>query len=637
MSLTPTGLDWGMVGRVGAGLALAISILYLLRTRRRAVQVPFSPLWAEVLHHREASSLWRNLKRLLSWLLATLLGALILFAAADLRPKETLQAGRAVVVLVDRSASMGAADLPGGRLPAARALARKLVDGLAPMDRMMLLAVDREVTPLASFGLPPDELRAALDELGPPRAAAADWDRALRFARAALRDRARAEIVVIGDGANGPSPEQLQGEPAARLVQVGQGGDNAAILAFNVRRYPANRMSYEVFVRVKSYFERPIQATLQIRADGALAEQLPLTLQPGEDTVRMFPDLAALGRRLQARLVYPADVEDHLPADDVAYALLPELRRLDVTLVTAGNLFLEAALLLNEQVRLRRLSPAEYAADGPVDADVVVLDRVAPHPEQGGARILVAPPAGSTPWEVRGELKEPEPTKVARKHPLMRWVVLRDLNVQSAQKVRQRRGDVLLVGAGRDPLLVARRDRDRATLLLTFDPTRSDLPLRTAFPMLLINAFEWFFEHDASLLTTYRTGETWRVRVGRSTRSVRWLRPDGSAVDVPAQDGSVALRSTQIGFHSLQLKGADSDGDEVLLAANLADAHESDLRVQASGSDGGPAAPGPEPAAAPSATPASFGWSGPLWILMLLTALGLLAVEWLTYHRRVTV
>ena len=65
------------------------------------------------------------------------------------------------------------------------------------------------------------------------------------------------------------------------------------------------------------------------------------------------PWLATIARRVaidihrrEARRV--ATALDDLPADDHAYALLPERRRARVQVVTRGNMYLEAALLLDE-------------------------------------------------------------------------------------------------------------------------------------------------------------------------------------------------------------------------------------------------------------------------------------------------
>ena len=54
-----------------AAIALALTVLaYIIKTRRRRFEVPFSSLWKRVLEQRDANSLFKQLKRLLSLLLA---------------------------------------------------------------------------------------------------------------------------------------------------------------------------------------------------------------------------------------------------------------------------------------------------------------------------------------------------------------------------------------------------------------------------------------------------------------------------------------------------------------------------------------------------------------------------------------
>ena len=86
-------------GAVGA----AVVVLYILKLRRRVVAVPFSPLWHRILRDKEATSLFSQLKRLLSLLLQLAL-LFVLLAALASRPKCTkdIVKSRRIVVLVER-------------------------------------------------------------------------------------------------------------------------------------------------------------------------------------------------------------------------------------------------------------------------------------------------------------------------------------------------------------------------------------------------------------------------------------------------------------------------------------------------------------------------------------------------------
>ena len=70
----------------------AITLLYLLRMRRRQVVVPFAALWERVTRESESRRLWRRLRRLLSWLLQLVVLALVcLLLRAKVAPGRALR------------------------------------------------------------------------------------------------------------------------------------------------------------------------------------------------------------------------------------------------------------------------------------------------------------------------------------------------------------------------------------------------------------------------------------------------------------------------------------------------------------------------------------------------------------------
>ncbi|MCC6749808.1 MAG: VWA domain-containing protein [Deltaproteobacteria bacterium] len=671
--MTFLGLPLAKLLPLFAVAAGAVTVLYILKLRRRRVQVPFAKLWQRVLKEKESTSLFRQLRRLLSLLLQLAFLLLLTGALGDPRFSAERVDGRHIIVLVDASASMRATDgAPGTRLDQARDQVRALVRGLGGADAMMLVRMDTQVTPLTPFTGDEALLLKALDALDPADTRA-DLARGLQFAGDALRGKTKPLLVLVGDGAYdravlasvllrdkgaaaSPTPTDWLDRIDLRGVQVsflpvGASRDNVAIVAFSARRYATNKLSFEVYLEVVNYRDRPTEADLQLLSDGEVTEVQRLRLKAGERArytcgpedrkgkKRAWCEMAASGELLEARLLPPGSsgrespgALDAFPLDDRAYALLPKRKKQHVLLVSDGNLFVEGALLLDDNVELAKVAPRAYSPRALKGMDAVVFDGFYP-PTKEAPRLhtlLLNPPEDAGPFATTGRLQAPLITEQSAKHPVMRWITLKDTNISNATKFSMAEGVEVLAASFRDPVMVARAVGNLKTVAFGFDIKRSDLPLRVAFPMLVVNTFNWFSGDTEGLVTTYRTGESWRVSLAalgsaaELPAQAQVTDPAGETRSTPIQQGAVVIYGRRAGVYTIAV------GDKTMrVAGNLADATESDIRPQRTLALGGQTLERPR------------GFSGGLrreiWIYLLLAAVALTFLEWHTYNRRVTV
>src|SRR3954470_17267213 len=110
------GVPLATLIQIGGLAAAAVVVFYILKLRRRPVAVPFSRIWERILRDKEATSLFSQLKRLLSLLLQLAMLMLLLLALGDPRAAMNLVEGRNIVVLMDASASMQATDVSPSRV-----------------------------------------------------------------------------------------------------------------------------------------------------------------------------------------------------------------------------------------------------------------------------------------------------------------------------------------------------------------------------------------------------------------------------------------------------------------------------------------------------------------------------------------
>jgi len=625
-----------------AAVATGVTLLYLLKLRRRVVSIPFSPLWQRVLGDKEATALFSKLKRVLSLLLQLALAALLILALGDPRPLQSLVRGRTFVVLVDASASMQATDVAPNRLAAARDEVKTMIRGMSGSDRMIVAQMDARVTPLGPLSGDTAALEREVAAIGPTDARA-DFPRALRFATDVLRGVEGGEIVVVSDGALGPAADASGpvglGASKLRYVRVGREGKNVGITQFSVRRYPLDRSRYEVMLELTNTGPDAEDIELSLLGDGALVDLTRLHLAPGERLPRFYPQLSGASRTLEAKLVRADGSHDDLPADDHAYALLPERRRPKVLVVSEGDTYLEAGLLLDEYLDVTTIAPREYAnAIGAQKWDTVIFDRVTPAVAPKANALYLDPRGPGSPVPVGAEVKAPGFDKIERKHPIVRFIALDDVNISAGHKLTPGADDKV-VGAsdgGASPILVAGTRGGFKFVAMGFDVRNSDLPLRPAWPLFLVDCINWFSDEDAQYLSSYRTGEIWRIPVASSAERATVRFPGGSIESVAVHEGRAVLLGQHAGFYELRegggtAGGGDDEGAAVAFAANLLDASESAIAPQDKLLVGG------QEATDGSRTAFRFGVRREIWIYLLIAAALITALEWATYHRRVTV
>jgi hypothetical protein len=629
------GLPLAQLLAVFGAVGFGVLVLYILKLRRRVVAVPFSPLWERILRDKEATSLFSKLKRLLSLLLQLALLALLVLALGDPRAAESLIKGRTVVVLVDASASMQARDVSPSRLGQAKDEVKKVIRGLGAADRMLIAQMDAMVTPLGPMTGDSSALERELDGVHPTDVRA-DFPRALRFASDVLRGVDKGEIVVVSDGELGEAsdasgPVHL-GSAKLSYVKVGTGDRNVGVTQFSVRRYPLDKSRYEVMLELTNTGAAPEDIELQLLGDGALVDLTKLRLQPGERLPRFYPQLSGASRTLEAKIARVDGSHDDLAADDHAYALLPERRRAKVLVVSPGNTYLEAALLLDEYLEVTDVAPAGYpdaAKKGGWDA--IVFDGATP-PEMPKANALYLDPRSpGAPLKVTDVLKQPGFDKVDRKHPVVRFLALDDVNVALGHKLVPEAGDKVLGASdgGASPLLVAGTRGGYRFVAVGFDVRDSDLPLRTAWPLFIINCINWFTDEDTQYLSSFRTGEVWRIPVAGGVTAATVKLPDGTVLPVPVHEGRAVLLGEQAGFYELTAGEQKTE-----FAANLLDGAESAIARRDTLSVDGRTVEGQ---AAGGVTSMPMGLPPDTWMWLLLAVAALTALEWATYHRRLTV
>jgi hypothetical protein len=420
-----------------------------------------------------------------------------------------------------------------------------------------------------------------------------------------------------------------------------------------VRRYIANKAAYEVFIEIQNFGKEPTKRKLTLLNGGTPVDTRTIELAPGQRVRHIYEKLPASEENQLRASIGPlrddqnnslAGTTDLFGLDDTAYALLPARKKQKVLMVTEDNLFLEGALLVYDNVDPTKVTPAEYKANPAVadGMDAVIFDDFTPEviPPPPASLLYFHPTGPSSPIAVRQQLTNPRITEIAEDHPVMRWVTMSDVYTDKSNTfaIDAKKGESTLAYSVRDSIVAAKREGRRKILAFGFSlpaanrESATDLPMRVAFPMLLVNTLDWFAGDQADLLTTYPTGRRERIPldgvVGATQATV--IAPDGSETATPIIDGLATFYGSRVGFYDVTAKGEDGkEMAKIKLAANLASVDESDIAPSTELTLGGKKLGAPEAFA--------ITRSQKLWWYFVLIAMALIVTEWITYHRRITV
>lgn len=324
--------------------ALAIPVLVHLTHRERREPVVFpSLMFLQKIPFRTQRR--QRLRHLLLFALRAL--AIILLVAAFARPFVARRAGpggdgRDLVILLDRSASMGAR----GVWQRARAAASAAIAG-ADVARIALVAFDDEAEALTALSADRADIGTALGRVTPGSRAGRLGPGLLAAAALAERDGRPADVVLISDFQRGAfdaaAATRLLPGSRLRTVDVGDSGlVNNAVTAVTLERGEGR---FSVTARLAASGGEPRTIPVVLELDGRAIETVPVALSPGGTAVARFASLRDPESARRARVLLP---DDDLAADNAWHVAIGAPPRIPVVVATRSDAAARDALYLRE-------------------------------------------------------------------------------------------------------------------------------------------------------------------------------------------------------------------------------------------------------------------------------------------------
>lgn len=595
-----------------------VVLLYLLKLKRVEHVVSSVFLWRDAVADIQANAPFQKLKKSLLLLLQLL--ALLFLAVAIARPYIRAQgiSDNKIVVIIDSSASMQSTDISPSRFENAKSRAKSVVGEMGPGDSMLVVTAGAKARVVSSFSSDKRALTTAISALKPADTGC-NMRQAMVLALSLVQGKSKQppRVVVLSDGGFGALSDLSAANAKLDFVKIGRRCDNVAITGLDSRKTLSG--DQQVFIGLRNFADRERRFNLEIYLNDQLLDIREETLKPGETKQEILPDTANLGGRITAKL----DVPDDLAADNSGSVYLTRRRKIEVLLVSKGNIFLQNALNLDPRTQLTRSDsvPSGFARSG---YDLVVFDSITPPKSlPSGGYLLVNTSAAQGPADQGAAVAGPTIIDSDKHHPASAYVDFAGMRVANAHYLKPKPWASAIVEGEGGAVAAAGSDQGRRFVQLGFSLMESDFPLRVGFPIFVANCLDWLSPAtESGAGDSVRTGQAMYIDVGPETKSLTVIRPDGSKQSLPVTQTPVIFDDTdRAGVYRVEGKGVKRE-----FACNLSSPAESGTAPKDALTVG---------ARKFASSTKAIRTNREFYSIAVMIVLGVLTFEWYAYHRRI--
>jgi hypothetical protein len=592
-------------------------IIHTLKPKPRPVDVTNLFLWNEVLKERSYNLSFERLKKTLPLILQILI--VILAALALARPTWTYwtaQKGNLVLV-IDTSASMKTRSGSGMRFDLARQKAQQLVEERDRAQHVLIVEAGKKPLVKTGFINNTDQAQKLLKKLQPSDAPA-DLESAIYLALSFIDPAKEDLLYLITDGAGQNLSELVKSHPKIRPIIISGGEHNVGITKFEFRQHIDRSDHYEFMLEIKNFDLSALKCPIRLSIDRVVLFEKTISFEAQEKQVLIVPYSGLINGIARATL----EIDDDFTVDNQAYLSLNAAKEIWVLLVSKGNHFLEKLLAAYPNFRVnsvKEIIPTSWP-DQTARHDIVIVDRMDFPETARGNFLLIDSYSPSIPLVKTGRVRLPEILTWNRKSPLMADVDLSGLIVEESAQLQTDRQLQPVIDSARTGLMYAFEENGLRAVLLGFDFTRSDLPLKVAFPVMMSNIFNWLNPHklEFSILQT-PAGEAFDIYFKPQTDIIYTRAPFEKWDKHPVKMNPFKYENTgRVGIYTVA-----ENGKERYFTVNLADESESDINSVSLERR-------PDQTELPSGSE-EIAAQQPLWMLFIIMGCALLMIEWYSW------
>lgn len=567
------------LGLLGLLTLPAIVLMHLMRERRRRHVVSSLQLWSfleEEVRGERPQRIPLSPLLLLDLLIAACFT--LAWAQPQLEMTVPIPTTRQVILILDVSTSMGAADVSPTRFEQARSEILGQLSG--QQDAIFTVITSGSGTRLLGDSRK-DERTVIIQRLQAllPGESGAAVEPALASARALAVPGIPVEAHIYTDAAYSLPAGAIPFDLPLRWHRFGTEGTNQAVIGLSGAPAGANR--WTVLARFAAFGGQPARREATLLIDGKEVDRASIDLSSGAALTRSW-QVGGQPGVITVRL----EGQDLLAADDQASISLPAARELRAVLVAADPAPLDRALRALSGVRLKLVSPDEYRPG--LEDDLTVFRGVLPEQWPAGTVLVLDPPPDSPLLPV-GEAVDITSQPLA---PAGSPLAGLDLNAAGWGKTWQMpespAGLKPLLAAAGQPLVIGGSVGASQVYAVLVDLQSGNLTQQAAFPLMIAALVA--SADSAGWPGAIRAGEALSFPPAGQYARVQITTPAGQVEKWGSDQPDQYFPAAGPGVYGIETQDENGVVRKTWLGVNAGDLQESDIRPRAEGTDSGQSA-----------------------------------------------
>lgn len=492
---------------------IPIIIMYLLKKKHQDVEVSSIYLWEKAVRDVEANAPWQRLRKNILLILQLLIFImLVFFLTKPYIISDTFKTDNLIIV-IDKSLSMSTLEDNVSRLDKSKKDVENILKNLKPKSSVTLITMDDSPEVIISKSKYKSVLLDKFKKIQQSNSTD-NVEETLSLLKAMTNEMENYKVIFYTDKSIETDIDNLI------IKKIGNPHNNLAIENLSCKK---DNNSVEALIDVKNYGNRDQTTDLIIYKGNEIYDVKEIFIKAGESK-KIYAEGIPKTDIIKAEI----DIDDPLKADNERYCVIEDGSARKVLMITRGNIFLEKAIALNENIELYKTNEVLPDIEG---YDLYVYDEMLPASLPTDGSIFILNPANFDGVVKVNEIVKEGKLTVSEEDELLKYVDF-DISMSRVKLLSPPDWGRPFIYSNDEAIGFKGIKKNQKFVVLGFDIHDTDLPLKYSFPIFIQNVLDYTLDLNLQRNTKVFSGQGIEINISPKTREAYVTGPNKDKIRI---------------------------------------------------------------------------------------------------------